>query len=338
MATGTAKKPPYPTNGSDRQQLEFLLGYAILAPSGHNSQPWLFRPREDRLELHADRRRALPVVDPEDRELTISCGAALDHLTVAARYFGRAPLVELLPDGDDPDLLAVVRLGDAIDPDDEDVMLFEAIPRRRTTRHAFEKRQLPPALQQRCRQLAAACDAELALIGDETTKSEIADLVSEGDRLQFADAAFRRELAAWVHSRRSDSRDGMSGDAFGLPDVLSPVGALVIRTFDLGDGAAAGDAKKIMAGSPTLAVLGTPGDGAHDWIQAGRALSRVLLRLTAEGATAGYLNQPVETPRLRPLLQDVIDSESVPQLLLRLGYGPPPPASVRRPLHEVLID
>lgn len=29
----------YPAHGSAAAQLEFLLGYAILAPSGHNTQP-----------------------------------------------------------------------------------------------------------------------------------------------------------------------------------------------------------------------------------------------------------------------------------------------------------
>ncbi len=330
-------KPPFPVDGSAGEQLRFLLGYAILAPSSHNSQPWLFRLREDGVELYADRRRALPVVDPRDRELTMSCGAALDHLAVAARYFGRAPVIDLLPDGTEADLLSRFRLGDAVTPDEEDRALFEAIPQRRTTRHAFERRPLPQPLQARCRELAQAQGADLTLAADHATKSEIADLVAEGDRTQFADPGFRRELASWVHSRRSESRDGMSGEAFGMPDVLSPVGALVIRTFDLGNGVAAGDAEKIMAGSPLLAVLSTPEDGVADWLRAGRALSRVLLRLAADGATAAYLNQPLETPRLRPLLQDVMGTDHVPQLLLRLGYGPKTKASVRRPLREVLV-
>jgi len=338
MGSTTANnRRPFPAGGSVEEQLRFLLGYAILAPSGHNSQPWLFRLAGDHVELYADRRRALPVVDPRDRELTISCGAALDHLALAARWFGREPVVELLPDATDDDLLARFRLGDPVTPDDEDRALFEAIPERRTTRHAFTDRRLPAPLQTRCRELAAQHGAELTLVADEDTKAEIADLVAEGDRVQFADAGFRRELAAWVHSRRSESRDGMSGDAFGMPDVLSPVGALVIRTFDLGNGVAAGDAKKIMAGSPLLAILSTPEDDVADWLRAGRALSRVLLRLAADGATAAYLNQPLETPQLRPLLQDVMGTDHAPQLLLRVGYGPRVKASVRRPVSEVLI-
>ena len=64
----------FPIQGRPKEKLRFLLNYAVLAPSGHNTQPWLFRLRDDKVELYADRTRGLAVVDPEDRALVISCG------------------------------------------------------------------------------------------------------------------------------------------------------------------------------------------------------------------------------------------------------------------------
>ena len=61
-------------------QLQTLVQAATLAPSSHNTQPWLFRLEGQVIELLADRTRALPVNDPDDRELTISCGCALFNL------------------------------------------------------------------------------------------------------------------------------------------------------------------------------------------------------------------------------------------------------------------
>jgi len=77
-------------NGKSKtESFKELLKYAVLAPSGHNTQPWLFHfNKQNDLYLIADRTRALPVVDPNDRELTISCGAALDHLEIAANAHG----------------------------------------------------------------------------------------------------------------------------------------------------------------------------------------------------------------------------------------------------------
>jgi len=107
--------------------LRAMLKHAVLAPSGHNTQPWLFKlSSEDSLDLIADRTRALPVVDPYDRELTISCGAALGHLEVAASHYGRALKIFLSPKPSEPDVLARVKLtSDAPESLDD---LFEAIP------------------------------------------------------------------------------------------------------------------------------------------------------------------------------------------------------------------
>jgi hypothetical protein len=74
----------FPSTGSNKDKLKFFINYAILAPSGHNTQPWLFDVYNNIIVMYADRTRALPVVDPEDRELTISCGAALSHLLLGS--------------------------------------------------------------------------------------------------------------------------------------------------------------------------------------------------------------------------------------------------------------
>ena len=177
---------------------------------------------------------------------------------------------------------------------------------------------------------------ELTFITDRKQRSVIADLVAEGDRIQFADPHFRRELASWVHSRRAVTQDGMSGAGFGMPDILSPVGALVIRTFDLGKGVAAGDRQKIVDGSPLLAVFSTPEDTPINWLATGRVLAKVLLTIASSGATASCLNPPVEVEELRPLLEKTAGTPGIPQLLMRFGYGPHVEPTVRRSVEEVL--
>lgn len=327
----------FPGDATEAERLRFLVKYAILAPSGHNTQPWLFKPGDRFLDLFADRTRTLPVVDPGARELTISCGAALEHLAIAARFFGSELSIDELPDPSSPDHLARVRLGRGITPGTDDIRMFQAIPNRRTTRAWYENRVLPDHLCNRCRALADQSDVELVLISDEKQRSEIAGLVAEGDRIQFADPGFRRELAAWVRSRRAATQDGISGEAFGMPDLLSPLGAMIIRTFDMGRRVAAGDRDKIVNGSPLLAVMGTRDDHTANRIATGRSLTRVLLALTASGATASFLNPPIEVEPLRPRLRDVVGTRRVPQLLMRFGYGPASGPAARRPVDEVLI-
>lgn len=186
----------FPRGGTDVEIWEFLLRYAVRAPSGHNTQPWLFHIADGRLHLYADRSRALPVVDPENRELVMSCGAALAHLTVALRHFGYAGHVMPFPDPANPDLLATVVLGQAHTPRPGDHQLFRAIDIRHTHRADFETR---PVRHQTLTQLERdthQTGATLHAFTDDETKKAIATLVGEGDRTQFDDAGFRHELAA----------------------------------------------------------------------------------------------------------------------------------------------
>jgi hypothetical protein len=59
---------------------------AVLAPSSHNTQPWVFRIGASEIDLFADRTRALPVNEPEDRELTIRCGAGFPQILLRFGY------------------------------------------------------------------------------------------------------------------------------------------------------------------------------------------------------------------------------------------------------------
>ena len=335
-------KNQFPKEGAKIEQLKFLLNYAILAPSSHNTQPWLFKIVGDNMiELYADRTRALAVVDPEDRELTISCGAALSHLQIAIRHFGYAYEVELFPDSNNKDLLARVVINGIKEPVKEENSLFEAITRRRTNRLKFEDRELEEPLISKLRSTVTeegggAIDTWLHIAKEQDEKNSLADLIAEGDRIQLSDKRFRRELASWIHSNRSHSKDGMPGYAFGYNDIMSRMGPFVLRTFDFGKGQAAKD-RQLATGSPVLAILGTKSDEPMDWLRAGMALSRMLLLARSENVWSSFLDQPLEVPKLRAKVQEVLKEEKgFPQLLMRIGYGQDVKPTPRRQIDEVL--
>lgn len=327
----------FPAAAGMKHKLRFLLNYAVLAPSGHNSQPWRFRLGESHVEVLADRSRRLPVVDPEDRELTMSCAAAAETFTLAARASGLAPELTPLPENRDPNTIALIDFASGPSSPVSPAVL-DAIVRRRTTRSTFAPEVLPETLRTACVSAAQTVGASAVFAGDEATHRIIADLVAEGDRRQFDDPAFRRELAHWIRPRDAPGRDGMSSAAFGMPDALSGLGGFMIRTFDIGGVAASGDARLIRDGSPVFMVLASPGDAPSDWVAAGRALADVLITLSAEGWTASYLNQPIEVDDLRPKLKAALGIDGQPQLLLRVGRAELPAPSARRPVDEVLVN
>jgi len=324
------------------QQLRFALQYAVLAPSNHNTQPWRFLIDGEMVQICADRTRALPVVDPFDRELLISCGAALFNLRVALCRFHLAYAITLLPSEAEPDIVAGVRVSreGASDMSDTSLLnldLFEAITARVTTRVPFVDEPVPASLQQK---LIDACDAEGALgccVEGRAEREAIAQLIAEADRIQFADPRFRRELASWIHpQRRSDGMPAYGSAVGGLLDFASPLVTSVVRVFDVGAGAPVPH-QRLMEGSPLLVSIATQRDDREAWLIAGQALERMLLVATAEGLSVSYLNQPIEIEALRESLRALLHIDAAPQLLLRVGRGPQAAHAPRRPLSEVVF-
>jgi nitroreductase len=310
------------------EALDAILHAAIRAPSSHNTQPWILGLAPGVIELRADRTRALAVNDPDDRELTISCGAALFNLRVAACYAGATPAIELLPDPEDPDLLATVHLHGGGRPPADVIRLYHAIGHRHTHRNGFADRALPVGLPGELRARAHAEGAWLELLDDDR-RERVAELIAEGDRMQWADRHWRRELAAWLHPRRS-------GDGLVTPELIVPLARTTVATLDVGMPTAAHDRENAQ-GAPAIFVLDTHGDRPRDWLVAGMALEHVLLHAAARGLQAAFLNQPIQVAELRMHIAALLERPCFPQIIARIGHpAHPTHPTPRRPLTDVI--
>ena len=88
--------------------------------------------------------------------------------------------------------------------------------------------------------------------------------------------------------------------------------------------------------APALAVLGAAGDGLRDQLEAGQALSAVVLEAAPEGCWAGFLDAPLQRASSRGGLHELLSRGEVPMLLLRIGHAAAAPPLPRLPVDEVL--
>jgi hypothetical protein len=315
-----------------RRQILDLARAAHQAPSIHNSQPWLLRARPDGLEVDEDPTRALPGADPQGRERVISCGAALHNAEVALARLGWAPVVTLLPEGPASPRLAVLRAGAPKPPSGAVEDLHRAIWERRTHRRIFMATSSNDTLVPALPAAVARFGVRLSVL-PAARRAVFAQLLWSAAQSQVHDEAARADLAAWTRLGRA--ADGIPPQS--QASAPFPVDGLLTRTPPVGDTAPPWVVEDLAQGS--VAVLLTPRDERAHWLQAGRALEALLLRATADGLVASFLNQAIQQVRFRPELADLVGGGGVPQLALRIGaplVGVP--ATGRRPLADVLSE
>lgn len=289
-----------------QEQMTFLLRYAILAPSGHNTQPWTFRITADGVEVMADYSRRLPVVDKGDRELLMSVGAAIANFSVAAAHFGFDTTVAYEPRTLENVQVATIRVRETCAPNDALATLFPAIRKRHTNRELYDGAPIDPATLQAICDVIDANPGMLRLILPRDIE-RVTEYVASADRTLMARPAYRAELA--------DSP--LPPEALGIPSMLSGVTPWLVRKFDVGEIQARRDSERTRTAS--MLVVVTAGDDRVSLLKAGEVLEILLLTITAAGLQYSFLNAAVEVEESREHLRTLIGSAHPPQVLLRIG-------------------
>jgi len=95
LLDGTFLNKKYASVWNDRyvNQLENdqsrMIAFGIRSASSHNSQPWLIKTiDQDTIQLYADMRKSLPVVDGDNKQLLMSQGTFIEGYLAGANHYG----------------------------------------------------------------------------------------------------------------------------------------------------------------------------------------------------------------------------------------------------------
>jgi hypothetical protein len=326
------------------------LAWAILAPSPHNRQPWLFElVGDDTIIVHCDMERLLPHTDPFGRQIVIGFGCMLELLRMAAAQQGYQARVIAFPEGEpqprlDDRPIARVRFepGGVADP------LFAQAGARRSNKEVFDTAR-PVALGTLI-EMARQCDPHLRV-----------SLTAEPERIEALRSLTWRAWIREVETRNAyqESIDLMrigraeieaSPDGIALPgammEVLNRVGFVTRDT--LADPHHPAYAQGLSIFEPVIRsamgyiALVSAANTRHDQLNAGRDWLR--LNLAAAGAGIGLhpLSQSLqEFPEMAALHREahehIAPQGGTVQMLGRVGYGPRVAPTPRWPVETRII-
>lgn len=320
------KDTDFPHEAPRREKHHFLLRYAILAPSSHNSQPWKFAVSDEEIRLLVDTTCWLKIADREKRELYISAGCALENLIIAAEHFGFEYTVCYFPiDADDAFVASVGLTPDGNKGNGDD--LFGAIPLRQTNHKRFGGERVAEGHLARLKSCCTEKGVDLYLTGDSGIKRRIDELVVRADAIQFADPAFRDELAYWIGQ-----------GAFGTPWLLAKLSEFAVRHINIGKTMSIRDTELLMS-APIFGLITTTANSRLCQIKTGQVFERLYLMATRLGLGVQPISQIMQIANVRDEIPAIVPIQGrFPQQPFRLGYAEAGRTHTpRRPLETFLL-
>lgn len=312
----------FPSNGTMYDQTKFLLGFAVLAPSTHNIQPWLFKVDKNKCSLYLNKELILPYTDPLDRCAYISMGCCLENLLTAANYYGYSYKVNYVFDKT-TNLIVEIEFSNRGSVNNNFKQLTDAILKRTNSRGVWQDKKIDESILNKIKDTQnQITEADISFITDAETIKSLAHLTATGMKMAHAQKKFRLEMSKWINNNFSKKKDGMPGYSMKMPDFISLFLPKLLSKFNLGGILSKLNYKSVLS-APLVCVFS--GDAnPRVWEKIGEQAEKIMLIAASEGMTAAVYVASVEIGELGNEVQKVIGCNALPQFFLCVGYMPKP--------------
>lgn len=267
--------------------------------------------------------RRLPADDPDDHHLFASLGCAVLNMVEAAPALGlrAVPTYDVAAKGIRVDLESAPSA---------QTDLFHAVPHRQSTRTVFDGRPVPRDHLALLKAAGSSPTVRMLLFTERKDREQILSYLIAGNDAQMRDVAFVKELKSWIRFSYEEAlftRDGLFTKSSGNPVLPGFVGSSMFGKYV--------DHLRSSAG---VVVFVSQNNSAAGWAEAGQCCQRFALQATALRIRHAFINQPVEVPCVRGQFAKYLGiGTQRPNLVMRFGYGPELPKSLRRTVDSVIF-
>ena len=338
-----------PIKGLDKDEIEILY-LASLAPSGHNTQPWTLRVVEPKhWMIGSDKKRWLPAVDPDNRELFLSLGAFIENLVIAAGAYGYEVDLQILAKERTETRIAEVHLNKSKTQD----FSLERIKKRRTVRSHFLNEEIKSDdLKYITKHDTRPCLAlpespnppfphSFYFPKNSSQGRYLQEGTIEANRSQaFRDAA-QEELASWIRWSNKEARKYRNGLTPESMDIKGFAG-FYVRNFYNRQSVLKNSFRKqtvdVVAGQVKNCggwlVITSNDSSIPTLIEYGRRWESMLLKIREKNIAIHPMTQMLEESPWKDRVAHELGLSGEVQWILRIGYlnSYPDPVSLRMPV------
>ncbi len=304
----------FPKNGTTEDKIRFLIGYGILAPSTHNTQPWKLEYRKERLIIIPEFSKALQYGDPQNIGLYISLGAFIENILKAAEAFKIKTKLSI--DNKKAEITFGNESSTGLIYDKDQLYL---IKKRASNKFLYTGQISPEIIRKLSITNSSTSTCEVKLITDKNGRSNIIKLHLAAAGKYTNDKKFVRELASWLRLNGTNKNDGMPGFVTGNSAIQSAVGKGLISIFNKIPVKFLEKEQKLMQSSSAFVIFGSKKDSPAEIIKMGMIIERFWLNVTALGIVGHPLFAIISSEEHKNKLKNSVGMKTIPLFFMRLG-------------------
>jgi nitroreductase len=309
---------------TEADRINFLLKFAILAPSSHNSQPWKVSVAKNEVRLSADFKRALSQGDKTNRLLFISLGCFLENFLIAAEYYDSNVSFSFFPRNLNKKRGVVTKIvfksrAKKRRRRRKDHLIF-SIPKRVTNRGEYGT-GLPSTKFLRKIMGYGGKLGRLDLVKDKKTREKITNFIIWPGVLGMGDRDFREELSLYVKHNLTSSKVGMPAFGMSIPTPVSFIVPTLIKYLNMNKITQKKDEDLLKKHTPVFGLISTRSDDEANWVKAGQLYQKVALECTNCGLSTHVMASPIQIGNFYKDLKRLFATPYRPEVFFRMGYA-----------------
>ncbi len=300
-----------------KEKIEFLLNFAILAPSTHNSQPWSFIIKDNTLKIVYDNSINIKIADPDNRYKVMSLGCCFVNVIIAAAYYNFLESYSYNEQNDKIELVIVFGKVTNI-PAFYSNELFFQILKRKNSRGVFKSEKFNRFQLNNIKSVNIFKNIKIDIIDDNKKINSIASLTKKVLKELYSEKEFRLEWAKWIKTPFSKNMKGISSLELKPSVVLSPIIPIVMRYFNVSKKAS--NLVGTMIKSSAIAIVLSSNDlNKLSFIEGGMLAELLMLKIQSMGFQTSIAVAALSNPESKAKLMNELGINEEPIFIFFAG-------------------